>query len=1846
MSNRSSLPDLLASVTALKKRVAYETEVDSTLVGSQSKALRDEALTFVRAGRNEEAFKLYAEAADLHAESDQGPAAAMCWYDLAETYTQRKTGVRVANLLAAERLYRRALASPAVEQEPHRAAKVRNALASCLRHLAMEPLRSGDKRGLLDEAARLFNDAVTIAWRGGPVEYEARARYLHNWGNLEAQRCKWEAAVRRMDRAEEQARRVEHAESEGSVTELLSSILVHAAQYRFRTRKAVERKWAVKQLQEAIRLGPRERANGARLVLAGGLMDSGVERRSEAVAALRGVLPRLLDSSALRGLAELYVRAELRREALIVLHLAIEEAMGEWRETMAEHTGHIASAKAQEVAHVAARLHADEGEALEAFLTIEQTSGNRFAEVFGGYCMRPSSPLARALRERHHRTSNLAVTLMTWSDHLALLSDGQLREMLETTRERLRNASTVGGTSKRDDGGIGVPVETVLLELHQAAQTSDPPGQLRRRAEQLKAESMRIERRRIELDPGMDPLRRPWSWRLTPELLQGLLREHRDYVLIRLSLTTDLLVVAVWLEEDVLVARSHRVAVPAGLFSRLAHQRSNPANAPVDDLTAAFRLLDLTPALPERQMAHAVVLPSFMAAFLPFAAIGPEGRTLLDRFDAVSSMPGLIPLFDRQSPHPPRAGLLSVAPGGTRHHAIALSIAMPDERRLEADLATVERVLAGARDADVLCFYTHGQHEGPHGPEIALHDGKLDNASIDARWIGLERVELWACQSGVNLPHDLLTPPVDEIFGLDHEFLRMGVRSAIGTLWPVPDLVTAYLVCRYRRGLLEGRNAVRALADAQRWWRDEGALSLVDHVRRLPAREAFAAFAAQLGFTGIVEEADIDAILGPADAGPRPGDALARTLDRLRNPLSWAGFRFVGVAERRPVESWTPEHARALTQEEEAEVERLLARQEEPEARADFDDWQDKQILQATMLTPGSHPTPDQAIRVARLYRDRVFSSHRHNLLHGLAWLHEAMASVAETVNGTKEQEQAQQELCLEAAWLWLDVARGETIEAIELCLVRPEPVAVARARRALEGLPDTIHARAARAWVGLLGSDLSTSGGFTVAIEKAWREIEPVIRGEAQEGYEGIRTIAAACEVVLLAPKLLPEAVETCFERGRSRVEAGGAKGDLTASVFRLRSLVALLGRQTRAAISLRFDGVGALTPRELAREGMTAAVEHETTPAHLAPSSEQTVHRYFDTLEGSLWGYYDDDRSPLFRSTGTLGAAYRRLSARYLGALAMRGASEDTAPHLLATLNLATDLRLTTMSRWVRGFNPSPEGPLAGLWNAVRDREVLLDLLDQAARSPEPTMLACTPPRFEPHRLDPFFFSPDALERGCVSGDDLLAWTLGSSLGDRHAMTAAFAVAQHAAESTARIEAFWRGFVAHEDELRKAAGLRQDLSPRLPELIDPGIRIDAGESLLRNLPEGTVVLGLAIGVQGRLIVSAVWSGERGTQQRAQLTNATIGWRIREILAQLHLSTEADITPARGASAGRSELWRALQALLEPVLDAVLGPALDEGALSVAVLAPGALRPLPLVGLRVGGRPLFERVSSVLHLPSLAAAMPPEAGNCEACLVGRQDVEGDTAFGECAIGTRRHWFEPRVLRPPHAVTTEIVEVFQLEPISRMLRSLSLYGVGSAVATTPALACLDLEGQRRFIENNTRDLFLPRCEVVEIWAATAGSGPIEGILRDDGDRIPGLARSFLLSGAAGVIDLAWPVHDLVKALVCERFGILRGTQGMAGASALAGALAWCAEVLRRWREAAQDSWSLGEALTWLDEVRRAAAKDAGLTPTAVIPFSARRDAPSIAGRSPRALMDDVNEPVQFASFRWWGWLEQ
>ena len=139
----------------------------------------------------------------------------------------------------------------------------------------------------------------------------------------------------------------------------------------------------------------------------------------------------------------------------------------------------------------------------------------------------------------------------------------------------------------------------------------------------------------------------------------------------------------------------------------------------------------------------------------------------------------------------------------------------------------------------------------------------------------------------------------------------------------------------------------------------------------------------------------------------------------------------------------------------------------------------------------------------------------------------------------------------------------------------------------------------------------------------------------------------------------------------------------------------------------------------------------------------------------------------------------------------------------------------------------------------------------------------------------------------------------------------------------------------------------------------------------------------------------------------------------------------------------------------------------------------------------------------------------------------------------------------------------------------------------------------------------------------------------------DGDTLPGFVRSFLMNGAAGVLDMAWPAHDLVKAMVAECFGALRRLGPLWEPVALARAVSWVGTILAHWHAAAHGFGTKKEALQWLDGARMSAAQQANLDPRAVIPFAPLANAPSLPA-SVDELVAEICEPVHLAAFRWWG----
>lgn len=1848
--NDSPVPnEVLSGMISLQKRIAFEDEICSTPVGRRSLELRKRAHALAKNDKQESAFTLCEEAANLFSEHDPSAAAAMAWFDLARCYEYKIDGVMEDNLRNAETLFRRALASPALAADPHRMGTTRDALASCLRNLAHEA-EDATRKALLAEATNLFEEAVTLALSTGTAGFEDVVRFSHNLGNCLAQQERFDAALIAMDRAEAYARRLKGFVEPGEQGEYLSMILVHSAGYRASRGREGDSAQAKRQLREAIDIKHPEWVDMAQMRLAQVMLNDPTAPKEEAQTLLRRVRAERIRPAAMLELGALYTDAGLRKEALKLYHQELQAAIERWRHAMADHVADHRAAEAQRFAHLAARLHLEEESALEAFFTLEDVSGLRFVEALEAPSRVFRNPIARVIGGHHHAKSLLAVLLESTASRLAH-KHVHLSDLVEEMREQAAH------TAKDEEWKSGA--DEVVGIFEQALKETDPVGFLRRKSLELAEDVKRLTRRMHEFEPGSDRTdNKPWLYRLTKNVLRDLLQEYPGHAFVRLSLDEDLLVITVWLEGDEVVARHHRVKVPADLHSLIFKHRWGVGvkDASLEDLarlSTSLEALDLSPALPPQYMAHAVLLPSFAASFLPLSALGPPGKTLLDRFDALSWTPCLAPLFVRQAPLSPREGVVSVAPGGTRHHAFAFGVPLPGERRIEGPDATEERVLEAGRQADVVCLYTHGKHASERGPYVDLYGSEyLSEQSLSREWAGMERVELWACQSGVNAPTDPLTPQVDEAFGLDVAFVREGVRSAIGTLWSVPDFVTACLVRHYRDSLRQGLTAPRALANAQRFWRDEGARSLLDHLTQASnIKEGLRSFQATLGGggDGSIDDKELEALLGPvASVGDNSRRDIEDQVRRLAHPLAWAGFRFVGVAERRPTEPYDPDLFRPLTPEEIAEGKRIVdetLHNDLPVGKS-LDDWIEGWLGEATKLTPGAHPTPEQAIRVARLYRDRIISSHRHNLLAALAWLHEAMAVLKWTHKGAQRRE-ARQKLQIEAAWLWIEMARGEAVLPFDVVLPGPDPVALSRARRLLEGMPNDSHVGVARTWIDLLEAISKGEDGLDAAVQKAWKTVAPVAREMLAESYEAIRTRTAAWEIVHLAPAKLPDAVELCARQVDEVLRRGSIPFELFASNARLRSAMALLAAESTPEILRDMEGIGDLTPRELAREALVFGRASNTALSYEMPFNMKRFNRACDALEGALWGWPDDNRSPIWASTGTLGSAYRRLAGSLFAGLASAPEDARDAIQIIACLQPLCDLRLPLLRRIACLLRPWENRPFLWLWSLARDRELILEYLEDAALMRDVTQLTKATRRFEitPHRLDPFSLSAIEIQKKVSGVPDWIPWQVGYACSwvpevAESSRTAAFHAVRNVAVQTEELGRLWQLMVRREAEIENA-----DRARSFARIFDPGIRLPSRQDLLRHLAPGVLVLGLCIEPSGHLVAASVWNSRDGIQQRAHTSEGRAGFHAQNLLAKLHVGLIPGQTSLEHATRTRAEAWRELCEILGPSLDAVLGPALEEAPLRIAVLDPGALRPLPLLGMPVLGAPLFERASSVVHVPTMYSEPPILVeGELDACWPVRDRDAGETSLGEAAIGTLCRWFEPELIEPPAYRTRDLPEVTTLEELGPRLASLCIYAVTSPIVTYPSLSSFNLEGARGFTNKNARGLLLPSCEVVELWTASAGAGPVEAIRRDDRDRIPGLARDFLACGAAAVLDLAWPVFDLVKALVCERFGVIRRVQPMNGAMALQTAVVGAAELLARWRDAALGMGSLQEALAWLDEERRVFARSLGLDARAVVPFAAQHEVPYLKGLSIEALVEEACSPVHLAAFRYWTWL--
>jgi CHAT domain-containing protein len=140
---------------------------------------------------------------------------------------------------------------------------------------------------------------------------------------------------------------------------------------------------------------------------------------------------------------------------------------------------------------------------------------------------------------------------------------------------------------------------------------------------------------------------------------------------------------------------------------------------------------------------------------------------------------------------------------------------------LQAELATVDSVRDGLEGAAYAHLATHGNFraDNPLFSSLTLANGALTVYDLESLGVPPGVVVLSACDSGLSSVH-----PGDELMGLTGALLRIGTRSLVASVAPVPDEVAQRTMVAFHAELQSGVQPAVALHRAREGLNDEDKL--------------------------------------------------------------------------------------------------------------------------------------------------------------------------------------------------------------------------------------------------------------------------------------------------------------------------------------------------------------------------------------------------------------------------------------------------------------------------------------------------------------------------------------------------------------------------------------------------------------------------------------------------------------------------------------------------------------------------------------------------------------------------------------------------------------------------------------------------------------------------------------------------------------------------------------------------------------------------------------------------------------------------------------------------------------
>jgi hypothetical protein len=160
-------------------------------------------------------------------------------------------------------------------------------------------------------------------------------------------------------------------------------------------------------------------------------------------------------------------------------------------------------------------------------------------------------------------------------------------------------------------------------------------------------------------------------------------------------------------------------------------------------------------------------------------------------------------------------------PGARAEAAMVAEAYGGSAQLLQAEQATVAAVGAALEGAAYAHLATHGHFraDNPLFSSLTLGNGALTVYDLEGLAAPPGVVVLSACESGLSAVH-----PGDELMGLTGALLRIGTRSLVGSVAPVPDDVAQRTMVAFHAALRSGAQPAAALHQARAGLNDEDRL--------------------------------------------------------------------------------------------------------------------------------------------------------------------------------------------------------------------------------------------------------------------------------------------------------------------------------------------------------------------------------------------------------------------------------------------------------------------------------------------------------------------------------------------------------------------------------------------------------------------------------------------------------------------------------------------------------------------------------------------------------------------------------------------------------------------------------------------------------------------------------------------------------------------------------------------------------------------------------------------------------------------------------------------------------------